>query len=104
MNNRFYYLIVLVGCMILNFSCSKEEEGTPLPPTITLEQESPIYQVKVGGTLTPGLRIPVKFLYVMFPVNAVIVTFYESVRLVSLFRGKKLPACTGRAENEIQPV
>ena len=52
MNNRFYYLIVLVGCMILNFSCSKEEEGTPLPPTITLEQESPIYQVKVGGTLT----------------------------------------------------
>ena len=59
---------------------------------------------KVGGTLTPGLRIPVKFLYVMFPVNAVIVTFYESVRLVSLFRGKKLPACTGTAENEIQPV
>ena len=52
MNNRFYYLIVLVGCMILNSSCSKEEEGTPLPPTITLEQESPIYQVKVGGTLT----------------------------------------------------
>ena len=52
MNNRFYSLIVLVGCMILNSTCSKEEEGTPLPPTIPLEQESPIYQVKVGGTLT----------------------------------------------------
>jgi TRAP-type C4-dicarboxylate transport system permease small subunit len=61
---------------------------------------------KVGGTLTPGLRVPVKFIYAMFPINAVIVTLYESVRLFSLFSGKKdggSPACavTGAAGNEM---
>lgn len=52
MKSRLYYLIAAVCCLISAVSCSKDEEQTPLPPTITLEQESPIYQVKVGGTLT----------------------------------------------------
>ena len=62
---------------------------------------------KVGGTLTPGLRVPVKFIYAMFPINATLVAFYESVRLVALLSGKKdgaSPACavvSGASGNEM---
>ena len=45
---------------------------------------------KVGGTLTPGRRVPTRYIYVMFPINVVIVTFYELLRLVSLLRGQEI--------------
>ncbi|WP_083797614.1 TRAP transporter small permease subunit [Dethiosulfovibrio peptidovorans] len=43
---------------------------------------------KVGDTLTPGLRIPKKYIYFLFPVNLVLVTVFEAARLVELLRSK----------------
>lgn len=43
---------------------------------------------KVGDTLTPGLRIPKKYIYFLFPVNLVLVTVFEATRLVELLRSK----------------
>ena len=54
MRNKYHYILLLICYTVLNFSCSSKEgiKGDPLPPTISFEQESPIYQVKVGKTIT----------------------------------------------------
>lgn len=41
---------------------------------------------KVGNTLTPGLRIPSKFVYSLFPLNLMLVTLFEVSRLVRIVR------------------
>lgn len=43
---------------------------------------------KVGNTLTPGLRIPTKFIYSLFPLNLALVTLFELSRLVSIVRNR----------------
>lgn len=43
---------------------------------------------KVGNTLTPGLRIPTKFIYSLFPINLVLVTVFEISRLVNVVRNR----------------
>nr|WP_321503363.1 TRAP transporter small permease [uncultured Dethiosulfovibrio sp.] len=43
---------------------------------------------KVGNTLTPGLRIPTKFIYSLFPLNLLLVIFFEISRLIGMLRKK----------------
>ncbi len=43
---------------------------------------------KVGNTLTPGLRVPTKFIYSLFPLNLILVIFFEFSRLMNTLRKK----------------
>ena len=41
---------------------------------------------KVGNVLTPGLRLPVKYFYLMIPLSSAFIIFYETIKIHSLFR------------------